>query len=197
MQSWDDIKRWRKAERARLIETRRALPLEERQRVGAAIAEKLAELPELSGAPCRIGFYWPIRGEPDMRPFVRMLLEKGFKAALPVVVERNAPLEFYRWTAESKMTRQNVWGIPIPAVRDVVVPDVCLVPLVGTDGTYRLGYGGGYYDRTLASFERKPFAIGLGYEFAWLETIYPQPHDVPMDVIVTEERLVRRDGASA
>lgn len=193
MESWEDIRRWRKAERARLIEQRRALPLAERERLGAAIAEKLAELPELSGAPCRVGFYWPIRGEPDMRAFVRSLLEKGFEAALPVVVERNAPLEFYRWTVETKLTRQEVWGIPIPAVRDVVVPDVLLVPLVGFDeAAYRLGYGGGYYDRTLAKLARKPFAIGLGYELARLETIYPQPHDIPMDVIVTESRLMRR-----
>ena len=193
MQSWEDIKRWRKAERARLLEQRRALPLAERERLGTAIAEKLAALPELSGAPCRVGFYWPIRGEPDMRPFVRSLLEKGFEAALPVVVERNAPIEFYRWTAETKLTRQEVWGIPIPAVRDVVVPDVLLVPLVGfDDAAYRLGYGGGYYDRTLATFVRKPRAIGLGYELARLETIYPQPHDIPMDVIVTESRLMRR-----
>ncbi|MFO7286176.1 MAG: 5-formyltetrahydrofolate cyclo-ligase [Gammaproteobacteria bacterium] len=194
MQSWEDIKRWRKAERARLLEQRRALPLAERERLGTAIAEKLAALPELSGAPCRVGFYWPIRGEPDMRPFVRSLLEKGFEAALPVVVERNAPIEFYRWTAETKLTRQEVWGIPIPAVRDVVVPDVLLVPLVGfDDAAYRLGYGGGYYDRTLATFVRKPRAIGLGYELARLETIYPQPHDIPMDIIVTESRLMRRE----
>lgn len=193
MERWEDIRRWRKAERVRLIETRRALPLAERQRLGDAIAQKLSTLPELSGAPRRIGFYWPIRGEPDLRPFVRSLLERGFEAALPVVVKEKAPLEFYRWTAETRMTRQSVWGIPVPAERDVVKPDILLVPLVGgDDAAYRLGFGGGYYDRTLASYTEKPLAIGLGYEFARLGTIYPQPHDIPMDIIVTEADLFRR-----
>lgn len=193
MDAWEDVKRWRKAERARLIEARRALPLDERERVGAAIAERLSALPELSDAPSVVAFYWPIRGEPDLRPFVRALLGRGFEAALPVVVERNAPVEFHRWTAATRMQRQSVWGIPVPAVRDVVEPDVLIIPLVGMDDdAYRLGYGGGYYDRTLASFARRPFAIGVGYELARLETIHPQPHDVPMDVIVTETRCLRR-----
>src|SRR5690606_25140257 len=101
MQDWEDIKRWRKAQRARLIDERRALPLAERQSVGNAIAERAAELDVLSGAPCCVGFYWPIRGEPDLRAFVRSLLERGFTSALPVVVEKSAPVEFHRYTAST------------------------------------------------------------------------------------------------
>src|SRR5690606_38358929 len=193
MPSWEDVKRWRKGERARLIEERRALPLADRQRFGEAIAAQLAQLDPLNGEPCCVGFYWPIRGEPDLRPFVQTLLERGFTSALPIVVEKNAPVEFHRYTLDSRLTRQSVWGIPIPAERDPVRPEVLLVPLVGMDRQcYRLGYGGGYYDRTLASLSPRPFAIGVGYEIGRLETIYPQPHDIPMDVIVTEERTLER-----
>lgn len=193
MQDWQDIKRWRKAQRARLIEERRALPLAERQRVGEAIAERLGQLSALNGPVCCVGFYWPIRGEPDLRPFVRSLLERGFTSALPVVVEEKAPVEFHRYGTDTRLTRQRVWGIPVPAEPDPVRPDVVLVPLVGMDDAcYRLGYGGGYYDRTLASLSPRPFAIGVGFELGRLETIYPQPHDIPMDVIVTEARTLER-----
>ena len=72
------------------------------------------------------------------------------------------------------------------------------MPLVGFDAAgYRLGHGGGYYDRTLATFAQKPLSIGIGYELGRLETIHPRSHDIPMDVIVTESGVVRfkrRDG---
>ena len=68
-----------------------------------------------------------------------------------------------------------------------------LAPLVGFDSCgYRLGYGGGYYDRTLAAATPKPLAIGVGFELSRLDTIHPQPHDVPMDFIVTEELVIDR-----
>jgi 5-formyltetrahydrofolate cyclo-ligase len=73
-----------------------------------------------------------------------------------------------------------------------VRPTALLVPLVGFDRRgYRLGYGGGYYDRTLAAMGPKPFTIGIGYEIGCLETIHPQPHDIPMHAIVTGAGLVR------
>jgi 5,10-methenyltetrahydrofolate synthetase len=69
----------------------------------------------------------------------------------------------------------------------VVFPDLMLAPLVGFDRTnYRLGYGGGYFDRTLASLRQRPMVIGIGYEFSVLKTIFPQPHDIPMDAVLTE-----------
>jgi 5-formyltetrahydrofolate cyclo-ligase len=80
-----------------------------------------------------------------------------------------------------------VYDIPVPAMRDVVVPAVLLVPVVGFDRTnYRLGYGGGYYDRTLAAADPRPMAIGVGFELSRLNTIHPQPHDIPLDAVVTE-----------
>jgi 5-formyltetrahydrofolate cyclo-ligase len=88
--------------------------------------------------------------------------------------------------------RAGVLKIPTPIQRDVQFPDLVLAPLVGFDvDNHRLGYGGGYFDRTLAAPERRPFAVGVGYEFCGLETIFPQPHDVPMNVILTESRPSR------
>ncbi len=88
--------------------------------------------------------------------------------------------------------RTGVWNIPIPKARDVLMPDAVIVPLVGFDESgFRLGYGGGYFDRTLAAAMPRPYAIGLGYADSKLQTIHPQPHDIPMNLIVTEESTYR------
>ena len=85
-----------------------------------------------------------------------------------------------------------IWNIPIPKERDVLMPDAVIVPLVGFDGSrYRLGYGGGYFDRTLAAAVPRPYAIGLDYADSVLQTIYPQPHDIPMNLIVTDQSINR------
>jgi 5-formyltetrahydrofolate cyclo-ligase len=142
-------------------------------------------------------FYWPFQGEIDVRHLVRNFLALGADAALPVVVEARQPLEFWSWRPRMKLTR-GVWNIPVPGDRSPVQPTVLLVPLLGFDAAgYRLGHGGGYYDRTLATVAQKPLTIGIGYELGRLQTIYPQPHDIPMDAIVTESGVVRfrhRDG---
>jgi 5-formyltetrahydrofolate cyclo-ligase len=188
MENWDEIRRWRKAERARLIAERMALRGEPRARHNAAITRSLEPLlsPEML-----IGFYWPIRGEYDARKLVTGLLDRGARAAMPVVVQKGAPLIFRPWHPDVRM-ENGFWDIPVPAEGEPVIPTTLLVPLVGFDEKgYRLGYGGGYYDRTLASFPTRPLAIGVGYEFARLETIHPQSHDIPMSLIVTEGRVLR------
>lgn len=188
MENWDEIRRWRKAERARLIAERMALRGEPRARHNAAITRSLEPLlsPEML-----IGFYWPIRGEYDARKLVTGLLDRGARAAMPVVVQKGAPLIFRPWHPGVRM-ENGFWDIPVPAEGEPVIPTTLLVPLVGFDEKgYRLGYGGGYYDRTLASFPTRPLAIGVGYEFARLETIHPQSHDIPMSLIVTEGRVLR------
>ncbi|MCB1433869.1 MAG: 5-formyltetrahydrofolate cyclo-ligase, partial [Alphaproteobacteria bacterium] len=77
--------------------------------------------------------------------------------------------------------------IPVPALGPSVLPDVTIAPLVGFDADgFRLGYGGGFFDRTLAAMAQKPLTIGVGYDFQRMASIRPQPYDVPMDVIVTE-----------
>lgn len=196
MNTWREIKAWRKSERGRLIAERAALSLPTRRRLTSAIAERLRDCAP-PGLRRSVGFYWPMKGEPDLREFVGALVDAGAEAALPVVVEPKRPLEFWRWEPGTKLTRQSVWGIPVPAERVPARPEVLLAPLVGFDAEgYRLGYGGGYYDRTLASLDPRPFVIGVGFEWCRLETIHPQPHDVVMDMIVTDAAVLLR-GASA
>ena len=190
MQSWDEIRRWRREQRASLIARRQAIPQDERRHWQPLILDLVARhFPDLSTA--LLGFYWPFRGEIGPHPLVRRLVEQGGHAALPVVVEKKQPLEFWAWRPGAGL-RRGVWDILIPVARQVVRPTALLVPLVGFDRRgYRLGYGGGYYDRTLATMHPKPLAIGIGFDIGHLETIHPQPHDIPMDAIVTEAGVVR------
>lgn len=179
------LKPWRKVERERLIAARLALPADVRTAHAAIIAEKLdARLGDASGKV--IAIYWPFRGEPDLRGWAGKMSDQGATIALPVVVEKAAPLVFRSWKAGEKLEK-GVWNIPIPAEGAVVIPDVVISPVVGFDGrNYRLGYGGGFYDRTLAALARRPVVIGVGYELQRIATIHPQPHDIAMDVVLTE-----------
>ena len=131
--------------------------------------------------------YWPIKGEPDLRPLMTDLHAAGVTVALPLVETKAAPLTFRHWTPETRMVRGD-WNIPVPPPdAQILTPEIALAPLVGwTADGYRLGYGGGYFDRTLAHLAPKPFVIGVGIEAAQLATIYPQPHDIPLNLIITE-----------
>lgn len=184
----DEVAAWRKSERVRLIARREALTLEERRAADAHITELLVLGFPLLGN-LTIGFYWPFKGEVDPRVAVRRFRARGARSAVPVVVEKGAPLQFREWTPGC-VTRPGVFGLPVPVDGAVVVPDIVLAPPVGfgTRG-YRLGYGGGYFDRTLAALSPRPLAIGLAREVSRIDTIYPQPHDVPMDFIVTENGI--------
>ena len=189
-----DVARWRKAERERLIQARRAQDVTVRRAVAARIAAGLdAEAGEVRGRT--VGCYWPIRGEPDLRPWLAGLVERGAVCALPVVVAPRQPLAFHRWRPGERLVPGH-WNIPVPAEPVPVVPDLVIAPLVGFDaGCYRLGYGGGFFDRTLAGLRGRVQAIGIGYASARLATIFPQWHDVPMDLLVTEEGVSHRTSA--
>ena len=185
MQDWEQIRLWRKQQRETLIQRRMAIAADERARwstgITAGIARELA-----SSMPKLLGFYWPFRGEYDARGLVETLHAQGVSLALPVVVRMKAPLEFRAWHPGARL-ESGVWGIPVPADGEVVLPDLLLVPLVGYDQRgFRLGYGGGFYDRTLAAMPRRAATLGVGFTLGALETIHPQAHDIPMDVIVTE-----------
>ena len=191
-QTWAEINVWRKAQRTALLAARQALDAPAHRAASRAILERLErDFADLS--PRLVGFYWPIRRELDPLPFVRRLIAAGGSAALPMVVGKGQPLEFRRWEPGTKMA-VGVYDIPYPAAGPQVAPQVLLVPLLGFDeAAYRLGYGAGYYDRTIASFAAKPLLIGVGFELGRLATIYPQPHDIPMDVVITERGTFRRD----
>jgi 5-formyltetrahydrofolate cyclo-ligase len=182
-----DIAAWRKEQRARLLDSRKAISLEEYQIAGDAIMRAVANNLSMS-TDMTIGCYWPFRREPDCLPFMRDVLKKGGRVALPVVIARGLPLEFRPWTETTRM-EAGVWNIPQPAEGRTVIPTALVIPLLGFDDAgYRLGYGAGYYDRTLASLSPRPFTVGIGFEFSRMQTIHPLPHDVPMDVILTDQQ---------
>lgn len=193
----DDLAAWRKAQRAELIERRKSLPLDAQRdsdhRIGALLLEGFPLLEGLT-----LGFYWPFKGEVDPRVALLRLRERGTRAALPVVVAKGAPLEFREWHPGVE-SDPGVFGLPVPRTAKVL-PDAVLMPPVGFDVQgYRLGYGGGYFDRTLASLSPRPLAIGIARELSRIETIHPQPWDVPMDFVVTEAAIheVRPEGLRA
>jgi 5,10-methenyltetrahydrofolate synthetase len=182
---WRDVARWRKAERERLIAARLTVSADARAAMTVQIA---AGIDALIGDPKDqiISLYWPFRGEPDLRSWIVSITDRGATAALPVVIEKGRPLEFRAYRPGDRLEK-GVWNIPVPTEGKPITPDIVLAPVVGFDPQgYRLGYGGGFFDRTLAALPAKPLVIGLGYSQQAIATIYPQPHDIVMDRIVTE-----------
>jgi 5,10-methenyltetrahydrofolate synthetase len=181
---------WRKAERQRIIAERLSLSADERRRHAEMIGRHLsAALGNVQGRT--IGVYWPIRSEPKLRPWMEQINARGAQCALPVVVERHAPLVFRTWRPGATMA-SGIWNIPVPADGVDVLPDIVVSPVVGFDpACYRLGYGGGFYDRTLAALARRPLVIGVGFAMSAVTTIHPLPHDIPMQFIVTEHGSIR------
>lgn len=185
-----DVDRWRKVERSRLRAERLAMTVAVRQAAGDALSGHLRQLLRSRFGDSDghvISFYWPIKGEPDLRPLMADLHAEGATIALPIVETKAAPLVFRLWTPETRLVRGD-WDIPVPPPEaPALTPGIVLAPLVGwAPGGYRLGYGGGYFDRTLAALSPRPYAIGIGLDSAQLPTILPQPHDIPLDVVLTE-----------
>lgn len=188
----DELKSWRAAERARLIGERERLdPATLAGLRGRIDAHLERSFPGLASA--KLAFCWPMRGEYDARPLAHRLRERGAVTALPVVVAPRQPLVFREWHPGVTLASGPL-GIPYPTSSEPVMPTVMLVPLHGWDDAgYRLGHGGGFFDRTLAAITPRPIAIGVGYELGRMPTIRPQAWDVPMDWIVTERGVYRRD----
>jgi 5,10-methenyltetrahydrofolate synthetase len=192
-----DLNQWRKEQRTLLIARRTASTPAERSAWNDAILAHLrAGFPALQGLV--LGFCWPYKGEVDPRPLVLGLRERGCRAVLPAVLGKGLPLEFREWWPGAPM-RAGALGIPFPDGTPVLVPDAVLVPPVGfSDQGWRLGYGGGYFDRTLAALSPQPLKICVAHELSRVPTIHPQPHDVPMDFVVTEAGIhAVGDGAMA
>jgi len=189
----DQLKIWRKSERTRLIAARTALDAAQLERFRLLIDSHLERaFPGLASA--KLALCWPIKGEYDARHLARTLRERGALTALPVVVAPKKTLIFREWHPGTELAT-GVMDIPYPANSPEVVPNAVLLPMNGWDQSgYRLGYGGGFFDRTLAGLPKKPAVIGVTYELAKMDTIHPQSWDIPVDWIVTERGVYRRDG---
>ena len=188
----EELSSWRKGERSRLLRERDALTAEvlaeRRGRMDIHIERAFPDL--VHGV---LAFCWPYRNEYDARHLAAALRRRGAKTAMPVVVAPKTPLIFREWHPGVELAKGPL-GIPYPAASPEVVPDYVLLPMLGWDGDgYRLGYGGGFFDRTLASLAKRPRVIGVAYEEAYLKTIQPQPHDIPVDFVVTERGVYRRE----
>jgi len=184
--------RWRKAERERLVAARLALTQLQldawRQRIDGFIEGSFPGL-----ARCRLAFCWPVKNEYDARHLAKTLRSRGALTALPVVVAARQPLVFREWHPGVELA-VGALDIPYPVRSPEVTPEAALLPMNGWDPRgYRLGYGGGFFDRTLASLAKKPVTIGVSYEFARIDSIEPQDWDIPMDYVVTERGVYRRD----
>jgi 5-formyltetrahydrofolate cyclo-ligase len=182
---------WRKAKRAELLKARLELAPEAYRELSRRVVECLIEhfRDACSGA---VGLYSPFRGEINLMPFAEQVRAWGGSTSLPVVVAKGQPLEFREWK-RGEALQKGALGIPFPAHGARVEPQTLVIPLVGFDAAcFRLGYGAGYYDYTLQAATERPLTIGVGFELARLDTVYPQPHDVPLDFIVTERGLQRR-----
>ncbi|CAN5854623.1 hypothetical protein BH11PSE12_BH11PSE12_12300 [soil metagenome] len=136
--------------------------------------------------PASLGLFWPIQAEPDLRGVYPLLHQMGIVLALPVVLNKAQPLVFLQWQPGDAMAADE-HGVPAPAQRaHRLQPEVILVPCVGFNcRQFRLGYGGGYYDRSLAQSPR-PRAIGIAYQQA-LADFPAESHDIAMDLMLTEQ----------
>jgi 5-formyltetrahydrofolate cyclo-ligase len=186
------LQTWRRETRERLVSARLALRADKidtwRTKIDAFIERAF---PGLAGA--KLALCWPIRNEYDARHLAHRLREKGALTALPAVVAPRQPLVFREWHPGVRLAAGPL-DIAYPVDSPEVDPDAVLLPMNGWDARgYRLGYGGGFFDRTLAALAKKPLVIGVAYEMARLETIHPQSWDVPVDWLVTERGVYRRD----
>ncbi|MEZ5652085.1 MAG: 5-formyltetrahydrofolate cyclo-ligase [Burkholderiaceae bacterium] len=184
-----ELKLWRSAQRRHLIAQRLAVPdpLRRvwREQIDANLLKAFPDLHQGVVALC-----WPIQGEYDARHLATRLRDRGALTALPVVVAPRTPLVFRHWQPGVAM-RRGPMGIAEPFDAPEVTPNTVLLPVNGWDEAgYRLGYGAGFFDRTLAALSRRPRVIGVGYEMGRLATIHPQSWDMPLDAVATERGVL-------
>jgi 5-formyltetrahydrofolate cyclo-ligase len=195
LQTLAEIKKHlRKAAKLRRAEAARAAP-----DAGEAVAERVLEtVAPPAGTP--VSGYWPMGDELDVRPLMTALNERGHDVGLPVVVAAGEPLIFRRWQPGDTLVPAG-FGTQVPhADQPEVVPQVLFVPLLAFDRRgYRLGYGGGFYDRTLSRLTEEVGAIAVGVAYAGqeVEAVPNDDYDWPLDWIVTEREALRFEGRCA
>jgi len=177
--------------RRTLLDARKALTIEQREQWDAAIGSRIMAWWEMHPVQT-LGVYWPIQNEPDLRRVYGALTSCGVQLALPIVTGQAAPLKFVAWKPGAPLVK-GAMGVLVPAQADTTMyPEALLVPCLGFNATrIRLGYGGGFYDRTLAASPR-PLAIGIGYACA-LAIFHGAPHDIALDTIITEASCITSD----
>jgi len=181
----------RKTLRKALVEQR--LHLADRQQ-RSALLQNVMRIWLVGRPDTVIGAYWPIKGEFDPLPALHRWKEDGElldqpqprRIGLPVVDKVHKTMVFYAWYPGCRM-EEDAYGIPKPKDTEVIVPTLLFIPCVGYGpGGYRLGYGGGFYDRTLALLQPRPYTVGLGYAQGFLPDFEAQSHDIPLDAILNE-----------
>jgi 5,10-methenyltetrahydrofolate synthetase len=188
-----EVPEGRAAARRALLETRRRLSAQGRHAVDDALLARLgALLGNVAGET--IAIYWAIRGEPSIEPLALRWSQAGARLALPVVTGPAQPLRFVSWRPGDP-TVAGAMGIPQPAGGEALRPTLLVLPCVGFDARgYRLGYGGGYYDRSLAVLDADggppPRAIGVAWDEARMDGFEPLPTDRPLDAVVTPSRVI-------
>ncbi len=185
----------KKVLRRRLLEERLNLP--DRHARSAAL-QQIMRIWLVGRTDLVIGAYWPIKGEFDPLPALHRWKEDGElldqpeprRIGLPVVDREKKTMTFHAWYPGCPM-EEDAFGIPKPKDTEVIVPTLLFAPCVGYGpGGYRLGYGGGFYDRMLSTLLPRPFVVGLGFGPGFVEDLEPEPHDVPLDAILNDYGVV-------
>ena len=185
----------KKALRKRLVAERLAMP----DRLAKCdLLQQVMRIWLVGRKDTAIGAYWPIKGEFDPLPALHRWKEDGElldepqlrRIGLPVVDKVHGTLNFHAWVPGCPM-EEDAYHIPKPKDTEVIHPTLLFVPCVGYGpGGYRLGYGGGFYDKTLAQLRPKPFTVGLGFTQGFVDDFEPEPHDEPLDAILNENGVV-------
>lgn len=177
--------------RQKILLLRDSLSPEAREKAVGAFTKNALSLPELRFARA-VALYFPVKSEINVLPLAKTLRESGVKTLLPVVVKKGAPLIFKEFSDVSALVK-GAFGIPVPpANAPVARPDVIFAPLSAFDRKGgRIGYGGGFYDRTSAAFETKPFYVGAAFGVQEYDEIPCEKTDFRLDCIVTEKEIIR------
>ena len=169
--------------RKSFIELRNTLPLSSKIEADAKISNTLYKLLEDCEGP--LAFYWPMKNEYDPVGVIsKLIIKRKCQAALPVIIKKNSPMKFLSWDTDT-MLEKGIFNLLVPSsLSHEIHPKTIVIPCVGFDSNnYRLGYGGGYYDRTLPNFADSK-KIGICYSSCKVPSLDPNEYDIPMDLIV-------------